>query len=412
MAVDRDTVESEAEEGSARAVATLAALKSLSFQLSGAQLGITVTSLMVGFLIEPAVAPLIRPAIDLFGLADSTSLAISITIGLILATVVEMVGAELVPKNLAIARPIRVAYSAAPPLRFVNSVFRPVIVFLNAAANWTVRLLGIEPRDELMPVRSLSELELLIGSSREGGALLEEEYALLTRSITFATRTASEAMVPRTSVIALHKDQTCADMAEAALESGHSRFPVYGEDLDDIVGVAHVKDAYRIPLEGRASTPVSEIMRPPMVVPESRGLESLLLEMRRARQQMAIVADEYGGTAGVITLEDLLEEIVGEIEDEHDPATEAPDPTADLQGVYVVPGLLHLGEVKDISGLEIPEGPYDTLAGFLLWMFDRLPRPGDHISYRGWEFKVVEMDRYRIEKVLICAPGGAGSADR
>jgi CBS domain containing-hemolysin-like protein len=368
--------------------------------------------LLVGFLIEPAVAPLIRPAIDLIGLADSTSLAISITIGLILATVFEMVGAELVPKNLAIARPIRVAYGTAGRLRFVNSVFRPVILFLNAAANWTVRLLGIEPRDELMPVRSLSELELLISSSREGGALLEEEYALLTRSITFATRTASEAMVPRTSVIALQVDQTCADMAKAALESGHSRFPVYAEDLDDIVGVAHVKDAYRIPLPDRDTTPVSEIMRPPMVVPESRGLETLLLEMRRARQQMAIVADEYGGTAGIITLEDLLEEIVGEIEDEHDPAGEESDPIAELQGVHIVPGHWHLGEVKDICGLEIPEGPYDTLAGFLLWLFDRLPRPGDHIAYRGWEFKIVEMDRYRIEKVLICAPGGAGSGVR
>ena len=409
MAVDRDTVESEAEEGSARAVATLAALRSLSFQLSGAQLGITVTSLMVGFLIEPAVAPLIRPAIDLFGFAGSTSLAISITIGLILATVFEMVGAELVPKNLAIARPIGVAYRTAGPLKLVNSVFRLVIVFLNSAANWTVRLLGIEPRDELMPVRSLSELQLLIRSSREGGALLEEEYALLTRSIAFASRTASEALVPRTSVIALHRDQTCADMAEAALQSGHSRFPVYAEDLDGIVGVAHVKDAYRVPLPDRARTPVGEIMRPPMVVPESRGLETLLLEMRRERQQMAIVADEYGGTAGVITLEDLLEEIVGEIEDEHDPTGAESDPIAELQGVHVVPGLLHLGEVEDICGLEIPDGPYDTLAGFLLWLFDRLPRPGDHISYRGWEFKVVEMDRYRIEKVLICAPGGSES---
>jgi CBS domain containing-hemolysin-like protein len=411
VAVDRDTVESEAEEGSTRAAATLAALRTLSFQLSGAQLGITVTSLLVGFLIEPAVSPLLRPAINLFGLAPETSLAISITVGLLLATVFEMVGAELVPKNLAIARPVRVAYRTAAPLRLVNSLFRPVIVFLNSAANWTVRMIGIEPREELMPVRSLSELELLIRSSREAGTLLEEEYALLSRSITFARRTASEALVPRTSIIALNKDQTCADMAEAALDSGHSRFPVYDEDLDDTVGVAHVKDSYRIGLSDRASTPVSEIMRPPMVVPESRGLESLLLEMRRARQQLAIVADEYGGTAGLITLEDLLEEIVGEIEDEHDPAAAQPDPTAELQGVHVISGLLHLGEVEDITGLEIPEGPYDTLAGFLLWLLDRLPRPGDHISYKGWEFKVVEMDRYRIEKVLVCAPGG-GSTDR
>jgi CBS domain containing-hemolysin-like protein len=277
-------------------------------------------------------------------------------------------------------------------------------LFLNASANWTVRLLGIEPREELMPVRSLAELDLLIRSSREGGALLEEEYSLLSRSISFATRSAAEALVPRTSMIAVHRDQSYTELAAAALESGHSRFPVYGEDLDDIVGVAHVKDGYRIPLEERAGTAVGAIMRMPMVVPESRPLESLLLEMRRERQQMAIVADEYGGTAGIITLEDLLEEIVGEIEDEYDPSRAQPEAEPAMEGVHVLPGGMHLGEVADACGLEIPEGPYDTLAGFLMWLCDGIPRQGDHISYQGWELKVVAMDRHRIEKVLICAP--------
>lgn len=404
VAVERDTIEREAEEGSGRASRVLAALRTLSFQLSGAQLGITVTSLLVGFLTEPAIAPALHPAVELLGLPERSTLAISITLALILATTVEMVGAELVPKNVAIARPLAVAYRTAPPLRLVNTVFKPVILFLNASANWTVRRLGIEPRDELMPVRSLSELDLLIRSSREGGALLEEEYSLLSRSISFATRSAAEALVPRTSMIAIHKDRPYSELAAAALESGHSRFPVYGEDLDDIVGVAHVKDGYRIPLKQRAETPIAAIMRMPMVVPESRRLESLLLEMRRDRQQIAIVADEYGGTAGIITLEDLLEEIVGEIEDEYDPSRGEPEAAPAMEGVHILSGGMHLGEVADACGLEVPDGPYDTLAGFLLWLFDGLPRQGDHISFRRWEFKIVAMDRYRIEKVLVCAP--------
>ena len=412
VAVDRDTVERDAGEGSPRAAGTLAALRSLSFQLSGAQLGITVTSLLVGFLTEPAIAPVVQPAIELLSLPQQTTHAISVTLALILATILEMVGAELVPKNLAIARPVGVAYRTATPLRLVNAILKPVILFLNASANWTVRLLRIEPRDELMPVRSLSELNLLIRSSREGGGLLEDEYQLLSRSISFARRTAAEALVPRTSLIALHRDQPCSDMAAAALESGHSRFPVYGEDLDDVVGVAHVKDGYSISLEERASTPVSDIMRTPKVVPESRDLESLLIEMRRDRQQMAIVADEYGGTAGIITLEDLLEEIVGEIEDEYDPTGSGADAVEGVEGARVLSGMLHLGEVQDACGLEIPEGPYDTLAGFVLWLFNRIPRQGEHISYGAWELKVVEMDRYRIDKVLVCGPPRRESESR
>jgi CBS domain containing-hemolysin-like protein len=412
VAVDRSRVEADAEAGMGRARTTLAALRSLSFQLSGAQLGITVTSLIVGFLTEPAIAPAVRPITDAVGLGPRSSLGVSIAVSLALATAMEMVVAELIPKNLAIARPVGVAYSSVPPLRLVNAALRPVIVFLNASANWTVKRLGIEPQEELVGVRSLQEIELLITSSREGGALLEEEYALLQRSISFAQKNAGDALMPRTSIIAVRASDRLQELTDVALSSGHSRFPVFDEDLDHIVGVAHIKDSYRYSFEERASVPVSEIARPALVVPESRNLEDLLLDMRRDRGQLVIVVDEYGGTAGIVTLEDILEEIVGDIEDEYDRSHESQLTSGMPAGVYVLSGLLHPDEVQELCGLEMPEGPYDTLGGFLYWLFDRIPEAGDHVSYRGWELKVVEMDGHRIDRVLIVRPRSSSEGRR
>jgi CBS domain containing-hemolysin-like protein len=407
VAVDRSAIESQAEGGSARARATLAALKTLSFQLSGAQFGITVTSLLVGFLTEPAIAPVLEPLVSLLGLPGRATLGISITGALVLATTVEMVVAELIPKNLAIARPLGMAFATGPPLRLVNGLFRPVILFLNASANWTVRRFGIEPQEELSSVRSLEELELLIRSSKEAGAMMDDEFALLARSISFTAKTAADALVPRTSIVAVTRAETLADLATRALETGHSRFPVIGEDLDDIAGIAHVKDSLRFESRERPSTPISAIARRALIVPESRDLESLLLEMRREGKQMVVVADEYGGTAGILTIEDVLEEIVGEIEDEYDAST-AQLTEGVPGGIHVLSGRLHPHEVEEVCGLRIPEGPYDTFAGFLLRLFDRIPEPGDHVSFEGWEFKVVEMDRHRIDKVLVVGPGNEG----
>jgi CBS domain containing-hemolysin-like protein len=404
VSVDRTKVEQLSEEGDRRARSTLAALKTLSFQLSGAQLGITVTSLVVGFLIEPAVAPALEPLLSLVGLPERTTLGVSVALGLVLATTLQMVVGELIPKNLAIAKPEAIAYGTATPLRVVNAIGRPLIFFLNSSANWTVRLLGIQPQDELSRTHSLEELQVMIRSSREVGTLSEEDFLLLARAISFGDKRAEDALVPRTAITAVDKDQSLEDLARIALDSGHSRFPVTDSDLDDVVGIAHVKDSYAIQPDARASTVVSEIMREPMVVPESRQLDSLLSEMRRNRHHMVVVIDEYGGTAGIITLEDLLEEIVGEIEDEHDPGDQQSHLTRAPEGIYTVSGMLHRDEVRDQTGFELPEGDFETLAGFLLALFDRVPRQGEHVSYEGWEFKVVEMDRKRIARVLLVAP--------
>ena len=405
VAVDRQRVETLAEEGHAGGRSILTGLKSLSFQLSGAQLGITVSSLILGFVVEDTLGAALRPPLELVGLPEGSLPGLSLTLALIVATGMQMVLGELFPKNLAIARPLGMALWVVTPLRICNAVWRPLVTFLNSAANWTVRLVGIEPHEELVGVRTLEEIELLVEASYRQGTLRAEEAHLLARSIAFREKVADEALVPRTSIVALQEDATLEELARIALESGHSRFPVFGRDLDDITGVVHVKNSYRVPTERRASTTIAEVKDEPLVVPESRSLDSVLLEMRREHRQMAIVIDEYGGTAGLITLEDLLEEIVGEIEDEYDLSKQPlPILTSSPEGVHVLSGMLNPDEVKEQTGLDIPEGDYETLAGFLLSLYDRIPEPGAHTYYDGWEFKVVEMERRRIAKVLVVAP--------
>ena len=404
VAVDRDRVEHLAEQGDRGAKGILKSLKRLSFELSGAQLGITWSSLLIGFLIEPSIGRALAGALEGLGLPETSSFGLGVTAALILTTATQMVLGELIPKNLAIARPLGVARAIATPMRVINLMFKPLIVILNASANWTVRRLGIEPRDELTAVHSLEEIEVLIQSSREGGALREEEFSLLARSITFADKTCADALTPRIAMVTLGQDQTLPDLGKAALTSGHSRFPVSGSGIDDIIGIAHAKDIYAVPRDKRAATKVSEIMRPALLVPESRDLGSLMVEMRRDRHQLVVVLDEYSGTAGIISIEDLLEEIVGEIEDEHDPPEATGRLTGPPTGVHVVDGASHAAELKDTTGFDLPEGDFETLAGLLLTLFDRIPAQGDHISYKGWEFKVVEMDRNRIARVLVVAP--------
>ncbi|MPZ90841.1 MAG: DUF21 domain-containing protein [Actinobacteria bacterium] len=382
----------------------MVALHSLSFQLSGAQLGITVSSLIVGFIVEPTVGRALEPLIQALGVPESSRLGISLAIALALATAAQMVIGELVPKNLALAKPVGLALWISGPMRLANLATKPLIIFLNNSANWTVRRLGIEPQEELNSVRSLEEIELLIESSLHGGELEPAEFALLARSISFGDKDVEDALVPRTAVESVAEQDTLDDLIRRALDTGHSRFPVTGRDIDDIVGMAHIKDIYRVSPAERATTPVASIVQDAIVVPESRNLGSMLLEMRKTRRQLAVVIDEYGGTAGIVTLEDLLEEIVGEIEDEYDAAPTTVPLTSSPQGVHVVSGMLHPDELEELTGFEMPEGDYETLAGFLLSLFERIPDQGDHIAYGEWEFKIVAMDGKRVARVLIASP--------
>jgi CBS domain containing-hemolysin-like protein len=399
VAVDRSHVERKAQDGERPARRILGSLRNLSFELSGAQLGITVTSLILGAIAEPTVARLIEPLVSSVPFLSATvTPVVSLVLAFILATGGAMVFGELVPKNLAIARPYFSAVWFAIPLQVVNRLIRPLILFLNESANWTVRRLGIEPREELAGVRSMEELELMIRSSGEEGRLDDDEMALLTRAITFTEKVAADAMVPRVSVAGLSRHDSVAELRRASAATGHSRFPVFDEDLDDIVGVVHVKDSFNVPESRVPVTPVGEISKPALQVPESSTLEYLLTRLQNEGRGMAVIVDEYGGTAGIVTIEDLLEEIFGEIEDEYDPESKVAEPSGE---VGVLSGLLHRHEVEELIGFEWPEGRYETLGGFIVASLGRFPATGETVRVGDTTFEVLSMEGHRVDQVRV-----------
>ena len=401
VAVDRTRVDERARQGSAAAARVQALLDRLSYHLSGAQLGITVTSLMLGFLAEPAVAAAIEPGLEaLFG---EVPRGVSIALALAIATVVQMVFGELVPKSLATSRPLESSFALARPTAIYGAVARPVVGGLDNLAAKITRRLGVEPAHELEGTPDRDELEHLIRSSGEEGMLDEGEVDLLTRSIRLADKSADDAMIPRVRVAAIHDEATVAELVELAVMTGHSRFPVMADGLDDLVGVVHVKAVHGVPIDARANTRVVELMAPVVAVPEARDLDELLVELRGGGQQLAVVIDEHGGTAGIITLEDILEELVGEIDDEHDEITTSLT-RVEAMGSTVVPASLHPDEVRDLTDFEMPEGEYETLAGLVLDRLGEIPTPGDRCTVDGWRLEVVAMERLRIASVRVVAP--------
>jgi CBS domain containing-hemolysin-like protein len=293
-------------------------------------------------------------------------------------------------------------------MQIVNRAVRPLILFLNNSADWTVRRFGIEPRAELAGVRSMEELELMIRSSGEEGRLDDEEMELLTRAITFTEKVAAEAMIPRVNVVAINRHQPISELRQIAQETGHSRFPVYGLDLDEIVGIVHVKDTIGIPASRRALTPVEEIAEPGLRIPAASRLEYLLTQLQTQGRGMAMVIDEYGGTAGIITIEDLLEEIFGEIEDEYD---EAAGGVTESEQVDLLSGLLHRHDVEERIGYEWPEGHYETLGGFLVASIGRFPEEGEVIAVGDLAFEVLRMEGHRVDhvRVIKTRPSGGQS---
>ncbi len=400
VAVDRTQVELEAAAGSRSARTISAILHRLSYSLSGAQLGITICSLGLGVLTEPVIAPMLEPLLGPLG--HDAAVTWSVVVALLLTTVVQMVVGELVPKGIAVSKPLTTALSVAAPFRAFVAVFRPVIVVCDAAAAGLLRLVGVQPQEELSSVRSRQELHHLVRTSQEGGTLRVQAADLLDRSFRFREKTVADALTPRMEVVAIPLEGTTGDLLARSEETGLSRFPVTGEDLDDIVGVVHVKDVLGVVPERRRSEPVSRLVRPVVMVPESRELGSLLVELQDEGGQFAVVLDEYGSTAGIITLEDLVEEIVGDIADEHDPSAEPL--VRHWGGAHVLSGRLHPDEVRDACGFEMPEGDFDTLAGFVLERLGRIPDVGDGFTHDGWSLGVEEMDHRRVASVRLVAP--------
>lgn len=397
VAADRAALERAATAGDRRAGRAVALLRNVSFHLSGAQVGITVTSLLLGFLAEPALASVLGSVVD------QPPRAVSVAFALTVATVLQMVLGELVPKQVAIAYANRTAQVLAPGVRAYGALARPLIAFFERLANRIVRLFGIEPRAEIGGTRSREELALLVRSSGEEGVLAPEDVTLLTRSIRFGEKAAADALTPRTQLVAIADDATVADLVALAVESGYSRLPVYHDDLDDIVGVVHAKSIFGLAPEQRASTPVRSIMTAVLAVPEARDLDELFADFRSSRAYLAVVVDEHGGTAGIITLEDLLEELVGEIDDEYDDALPL-TPPAPAHGPWTLSGGLHRDEVIDACGFVLPDGEYETLAGFVLDRLGRIPTAGTSLEHEGWRIEVVEMERLRVATLRLHEP--------
>ncbi len=396
IAADRQRLEQRAAEGSWTARLAVRAVRRLSFHLSGAQLGITITSLVLGYLSEDLIADLLSPVL---GGAGST---LSIVAALLLATVFQMVVGELVPKNVAISRPLATSQFLAPAAIGVHGLLSPVIVVFNGVANWLIRRVGLEPKEEIEVHRSLDELEYLIQSSREGGALDPEAHDLLTRTLRFGNKTAADALTPRVHLAAVSVDDTIADLAAEVARSRHSRYPVFEHDFDNVRGIVTISAVFTTPVEERPHRLVAQVMHEPLVVPETRDLVEILDEFRTTEVPMAVVVDEHGGTAGILTLEDVLEQLVGEVDDEDDPLS-LTGGVAD--GVYVAAGTLHPDEVEDLCGLAIPDGDYETVAGFVLQRMGRIPAAGDTVDHDGWRIEVAEMDGLRIAALQLTAPG-------
>ncbi len=412
VTVDRASVDRAAAEGDQAAVGVQQALRTLSTQLSGAQVGITVTNLGIGFLAEPAIADLIREPLRSLGVGEGAVGPVAITTGLVTGTVLTMLIGELVPKNIAIALPMATARATQGPMRVFTAINKLPIRVLNGSANAIVRRLGVEPQEELRSARSSTELASLIQRSADVGTLDADTAELMERSVEFGTRTAGEIMTPRVRTHSLEEGDRASAVIELARETGHSRFPVL-DDNDTVVGTVHVKNAVALPLHERATTRVKHLMARPTLVPDTLRLDPLLALLRAEGFQMAIVMDEYGGHAGIVTLEDVIEEIVGDIADEHDRLGSRGRLRRD--GTWSISGLLRPDEVEDLTGVELPEGEdYDTVAGLVLRALGQIPQAGDTATiplpsprdaepsvHRDAVLTVEHMDGLRIDRLSL-----------
>ncbi len=399
--LDRADLEARQARGEPRLSLTINALRHTSTHLSSAQLGITLTTLLTGYTMEPAMSRLLDPVLSSWGIPDAGAAAISTVLGMTIATILSMILGELIPKNFALSLPLATARLVAPAQIAFTTIFRPAIAGLNGSANAILRAMGVEPKEELSGARTAEELSSLVRRSALAGVLEEDTATLLDRSLTFARLTAGDVMTPRPRMHAIAVGEPADEVLRLARQTGHSRFPVYDDDLDDIVGVVHLKAAVSVPREKRREVPVGALRTEPLRVPETVHLDQMLSELRSRGYQMAVVVDEYGGTAGVVTLEDLVEEIVGEVSDEHD--RRRVDVVRHRDSV-TFPGRLRPDEVRDRAAIDVPESDdYDTVGGYIMSVLERVPSVGDTVRLDDGSLEVVRMDGHRVDRVRFVA---------
>lgn len=403
--LERNDLEARAERGEKGLSNSIRALKRTATHLSGAQLGITLTTMLTGFLAEPALSTLL---VDAFPSAlralnlpsqvsSQTKLAIALALTMFITTLFSTLFGELVPKKLALTIPLKVNRFVVGFQLAFTWVFAWMIFILNAAGNGIVRSLGIEPKEELSSARTAEELSSLVRRSASLGALDAQTATLLTKTLALSQLVAADVMTPRTRMASLHKDDSVADVIDISIKTGYSRFPIIEDSSDDVIGVAHVKKAAAIPREKRVEVPVTAIMVEALRVPETMRLEALMVELRAKGLQLAIVVDEYGGVAGLTTLEDLVEELVGELVDEHDRAKAGV--TRGANSSVLFPGMTRPDELLEMA-IKVPaDGAYETVAGFLMSALGRIPAVGDTVEIEDGILKVERMDGRRVDRV-------------
>ncbi|MEV4735619.1 MULTISPECIES: hemolysin family protein [unclassified Microbacterium] len=395
--LDRAEVEARQARGESRLSLTISALRHTSTHLSSAQLGITLTTLLTGYTMEPALSNLLRPTLVAWRFPEAVIAPLATVVAMLLATALSMILGELVPKNFALALPLATAKLVVPFQVAFTTVFKPAVVVLNGSANGVLRSMGVEPKEELSGARTAEELSSLVRRSAMAGVLEADTATLLDRTLTFSRLSAADVMTARPSMHAIAASDSADDVLQLARRTGHSRFPVYGDDLDDITGVVHLKAAISVPRDRRAEVPAGALATEPLRVPETAHVDGMIAELRARGYQLAVVVDEYGGTAGLVTLEDLVEEIVGEVSDEHD-RTRAGVVTG-RDGI-TFPGELRPDELRRRAGVDVPEGDvYDTVGGFVMSVLERVPSVGDEVPLDTGTLRVVRMDGRRVDRI-------------
>ena len=406
LASRRSRLEQLEAEGDRRAAHAVAGVRELSLMLAGAQLGITMASLILGASAEPAIAHGLEVLIGRGEIIPEALVhGISFTIALAIVVFLHMVVGEMAPKSLAIADPEAAALVLARPFRAFTLAVRPFLALLNGMANAVVRAFGVEPQEELAAAHGAGDLLLLVRESAEHGMLARDQHGLLERALDLSGLDAEAAMIPRPDIVAVAADASLDEIEQVTSETGRSRLPVYDGDLDRIVGVIHVKDLLRIDPARRDGITAHALARPAFVTVESRAIEDLMIDMRVARAHIAMVVDEYGSVSGLVALEDLIEELIGEFEDETDaPARQASRRRAIRRrgdGALLVSAAWRPDELEDRVGVCLPDGDYETVAGFLIMALERVPDEGDVVELESARLEVARMDGPRVVEIAV-----------
>lgn len=401
VAVRRTRIEELVAGGNRRAGSAKKAIGELNLMLSGCQLGITFASLALGAIGEPVLAQMLQGLFDFLAspfdlIAVHTT---AVVVAFVIITALHVILGELVPKNLAIVVPEGTALWVATPMRAFTFAFRPLIWLFNEGANGILRLMRVKATPEMVSVHTPDELSIIVEESQRGGAIEPRHSEMLTRTLEFTEKRVVDAMIPRTAVAALQAESTLEEVLEIVEKTGYSRFPVWRDRPDEFVGVVHLKDVLR-ETRGETRGTIEDAIREPMLVPESLPIEDVLIKMQRGRNQFSIVLDEFGATAGIITLEDILEELVGEIRDEYDVEEEV----REIEGGVRVPGTMRPDELESAVGVRLPSGEFETVAGFILERLGRIARRGDEVTVDGWRIRVANVRRRRILSVDVQPP--------